>query len=172
MTPSLTVKRLPLLGMLVAMQVVLGSLLTIQLLLTKISFTFIIIALAARLFSPLVTAGSAALANLLGMLLFPKFTFFPGFILTAFLTGLVFGLAFQQQTNLPRILTANFIVVFILNLFMNSLWLHIMYMTPWSVLLTTRLIQEIVTYVCYTAILIAVFKVPILTKLTTRDSGH
>ncbi|MDY1543428.1 folate family ECF transporter S component [Lactiplantibacillus pentosus] len=172
MTPSLTVKRLPLLGMLVAMQVVLGSLLTIQLLLTKISFTFIIIALTARLFSPLVTAGSAAFANLLGMLLFPKFTFFPGFILTAFLTGLVFGLAFQQQTNLPRILTANFIVVFILNLFMNSLWLHIMYMTPWSVLLTTRLIQEIVTYVCYTVILIAVFKVPILTKLTTRDSGH
>lgn len=172
MTPSLTAKRLPLLGMLVAMQVVLGSLLTIQLLLTKISFTFIIIALTARLFSPLVTAGSAAFANLLGMLLFPKFTFFPGFILTAFLTGLVFGLAFQQQTNLPRILTANFIVVFILNLFMNSLWLHIMYMTPWSVLLTTRLIQEIVTYVCYTAILIAVLKVPILTKLTTRDSGH
>ncbi|MBU7447521.1 MULTISPECIES: folate family ECF transporter S component [Lactiplantibacillus] len=172
MTPSLTVKRLPLLGMLVAMQVVLGSLLTIQLLLTKISFTFIIIALTARLFSPPVTAGSAAFANLLGMLLFPKFTFFPGFILTAFLTGLVFGLAFQQQTNLPRILTANFIVVFILNLFMNSLWLHIMYMTPWSVLLTTRLIQEIVTYVCYTVILIAVFKVPILTKLTTRDSGH
>ncbi|GBF01173.1 hypothetical protein LPPLD21_00677 [Lactiplantibacillus paraplantarum] len=81
MTSSLTVKRIPLLGALIAMQIILGSLLSIQLLLTKISFAFIIIALTARLFSPWVTAGSAALANLLGMLLFPKFTFFPWFSL-------------------------------------------------------------------------------------------
>ncbi|WP_251898088.1 folate family ECF transporter S component [Lactiplantibacillus paraplantarum] len=168
MTSSLTVKRTPLLGALIAMQIILGSLLSIQLLLTKISFAFIIIALTARLFSPWVTAGSAALANLLGMLLFPKFTFFPGFLLTAFLTGLIFGLAFHQQTSLVRVLVANFIVAFILNLFLNSLWLHIMYLTPWSVLLTTRIIQEIVTYICYSIILIALFKIPILDKLTTR----
>ncbi|MDV0431662.1 folate family ECF transporter S component [Lactiplantibacillus sp. DA1] len=168
MTSSLTVKRIPLLGVLIAMQIILGSLLSIQLLLTKISFAFIIIALTARLFSPWITAGSAAFANLLGMLLFPKFTFFPGFLLTAFLTGLIFGLAFHHQTSLVRVLVANFIVAFILNLFLNSLWLHIMYLTPWSVLLTTRIIQEIVTYICYSAILIVLFKIPILDKLTTR----
>ncbi|GEO59784.1 hypothetical protein LPA07_01050 [Lactiplantibacillus paraplantarum] len=59
-------------------------------------------------------------------------------------------------------------MAFILNLFLNSLWLHIMYLTPWSVLLTTRIIQEIVTYICYSIILIALFKIPILDKLTTR----
>ncbi|WP_076635610.1 folate family ECF transporter S component [Lactiplantibacillus plantarum] len=163
MTSSLTVRRIPLLGALIAMQLILGSLLSIQLLLTKISFAFIIIGLTARLFSPLVTAGSSAISSLLGMLLFPKFTFFPGFILTAFLTGLVFGYAFQHQTSLTR-----FIVVFILNLFLNSLWLHLMYLTPWSVLLTTRMIQEVITYVCYSVILIALFKIPILNQLTAR----
>ena len=76
MTSSLTVRRIPLLGALIAMQLILGSLLSIQLLLTKISFAFIIIGLTARLFSPLVTAGSSAISSLLGMLLFPKFTFF------------------------------------------------------------------------------------------------
>lgn len=168
MTPSLTIKRSTLLGALIAMQIILGSLLSIQFLLTKISFAFIIIALTARLFSPLITAGSTTLANLLGMLLFPKFTFFPGFLLTAFLTGLVFGIAFHQQTSLLRVLAANFIVTFILYLFLNSLWLHLMYLTPWRVLLTTRLIQEIVTFGCYSVILIALFKIPILTKLTMR----
>ncbi len=76
MTSSLTVRRIPLLGALIAMQLILGSLLSIQLLLTKISFAFIIIGLTARLFSPLVTAGSSAISSLLGMLLFQSSPFF------------------------------------------------------------------------------------------------
>jgi len=168
MTTSTPVKSLTTLGVLTAMQIILGSLLSIQFLTTKIAFAFIVVAITARLFSPLVTAGSTALAYFLGMLLFPKFTFFPGFILTAFLTGLVFGYAFQHQTSLVRILIANFIVTFILNLFLNSLWLHIMYMTPWVALLTTRLIQEIVTFTCYSVFLVILFKVPVINQLTTR----
>jgi len=168
MTTTHTIRKLTLLGVLTAMQIILGSLLSLQFLTTKIAFAFIIVALTARLFSPLITAGSTALAYFLGMLLFPKFTFFPGFILTAFLTGLTFGIAFQYRTSLLRILLTNFIVVFILNLLLNSLWLHIMYLTPWSALFATRIIQEIVTYVCYTMVLIVIFKVPVLNQLTTK----
>jgi len=168
MSTTHTIRKITLLGILTAMQIILGSLLSVQFLTTKIAFAFIIVALTARLFSPLVTAGSTALAYFLGMLLFPKFTFFPGFILTAFLTGLTFGLAFQHRTSLFRILLANMIVVFVLNLLLNSLWLHIMYMTPWSALFATRIIQEIVTYICYTLVLIVIFKVPVLNQLTTK----
>lgn len=168
MSTTHTIRKITLLGILTAMQIILGSLLSVQFLTTKIAFAFIIVALTARLFSPLVTAGSTALAYFLGMLLFPKFTFFPGFILTAFLTGLTFGFAFQHRTSLFRILLANMIVVFVLNLLLNSLWLHIMYMTPWSALFATRIIQEIVTYICYTLVLIVIFKVPVLNQLTTK----
>jgi len=168
MTTHASVKSITLLGVLTAMQIMLNSLLSVQFLTTKIAFAFVVVAITARLFSPLVTAGSTALAYFLGMVLFPKFTFFPGFILTAFLTGLVFGLAFYRQTSLPRILLANFIVLFILNLFLNSLWLHLMYLTPWSALLTTRFIQEIVSYIIYTSVLIVLFKVPVINQLTTR----
>lgn len=168
MTTHASVKSITLLGVLTAMQIMLNSLLSVQFLTTKIAFAFVVVAITSRLFSPLVTAGSTALAYFLGMVLFPKFTFFPGFILTAFLTGLVFGLAFSRQTSLPRILLANFIVLFILNLFLNSLWLHLMYLTPWSALLTTRFIQEIVSYIIYTSVLIVLFKVPVINQLTTR----
>jgi len=168
MSTHASVKSITLLGVLTAMQIMLNSLLSIQFLTTKIAFAFVVVAITARLFSPLVTAGSTALAYFLGMVLFPKFAFFPGFILTAFLTGLVFGIAFQQRTSLTRILLANFIVLFILNLFLNSLWLHIMYLTPWSALLTTRFIQEIVSYLVYTTVLVLLFKVPIINQLTAQ----
>lgn len=168
MSTQSLVKKVSLLGVLTAMNLILGSLLSVQFLTTKISFAFIIVALTARIFSPLVTAGATGLAYFLGMVLFPKFTFFPGFILTAALTGLTFGLAFQHQQTLLRILAANFIVVFIWNFILNSLWLHMMYQIPWPVLLTTRFIQEIVTYVIYTAVLVVLFKVPILNQLTTK----
>lgn len=168
MSTHTSVKSITLLGVLTAMQIMLNSLLSVQFLTTKIAFAFVVVAITARLFSPLVTAGSTALAYFLGMVLFPKFTFFPGFILTAFLTGLVFGYAFYQRTSLPRILLANFIVLFVLNLFLNSLWLHMMYLTPWAALLTTRFIQEIVSYIIYTSVLIVLFKVPVINQLTTR----
>lgn len=168
MTTTTTIKKITLLGVLTAMQIILTSLLSIQFLTTKIAFAFIVVALTARLFSPLVTAGSTGLAYFLGMLLFPKFTFFPGFILTACLTGLTFGYAFYQHTSLFRILLANFLVVFVFQFLLNSLWLHMMYMTPWGPLLTTRFVHEIITYIVYTTILIALFKVPVLNQLTTR----
>jgi len=41
-------------------------------------------------------------------------------------------------------------------------------MTPWAALLTTRLIQEIVTFTCYSAFLVILFKVPVINQLTTR----
>ena len=74
MTTTTSAKTMTILGSLTAMQLILGSLLSIQFLTTKIAFAFIIVAVTARLFSPLITAGSTALAYLLGMLLFPKFT--------------------------------------------------------------------------------------------------
>lgn len=171
MTTTTSAKTMTILGSLTAMQLILGSLLSIQFLTTKIAFAFIIVAVTARLFSPLITAGSTALAYLLGMLLFPKFTFFPGFILTAFLTGLVFGYAFHQRPTLPRIMLATFIVTFVLNLGLNSLWLHWLYQTPWPILFTTRLIQEIITMLIYTVSLSALFKLPLLNHLTTRLSS-
>lgn len=155
-------------SIIVAIQIIFGSLLSVQFLLTKISFSFIAMALSARVFRPHVTAGLAALAYTLGMLLFPKFTFFPGFILTAFLAGLIFGLALYKKVTLWRIIAANFIVTFILYLFLNSLWLNLLYQTPWSVLLSTRFIQEIVTFTVYTIILVLMFKLPTINHLTDK----
>ncbi|WP_235995466.1 folate family ECF transporter S component [Secundilactobacillus yichangensis] len=147
-------------SVLIAMQVVLGSFFSIQFLITKITFSFIVTAIMARLFPPKLTAAATALAYLIGMLLFPKFSFFVGFIITAALTGYTFGeLFYQKPVKLWRIALASLIVTMGWNLLLNSLWLHIMYGMTWNVLFTTRVPQELISFVIYTVLISVVFKV-------------
>ncbi|GAX01254.1 folate family ECF transporter S component [Secundilactobacillus silagei] len=156
-------------SVLMAMQVVLGSLLSIQFLITKITFSFIVTAIMARLFPPKLTATATAMSNLIGMLLFPKFSFFFGFLITAALTGYTFGkLFYQKPVKLWRIITASFIVTIGWNLFLNSLWLHIMYGMTWNVLFTTRVPQELLSFAIYTVVISIVFKVLPIERLTNR----
>ena len=54
MTTHASVKSITLLGVLTAMQIMLNSLLSVQFLTTKIAFAFVVVAITARLFSPLV----------------------------------------------------------------------------------------------------------------------
>lgn len=149
------------LAILMAMQLLLGSFLSIQFLTAKITFSFIVTAFLARLYPPKVTAGVTALSYLIGMLLFPKFAFFFGFVITAALTGYTFGICFYQKTiTWRRIAIAAFVINFGWNLFLNSTWLHMMYGIAWSGLFATRVPQEIVYFgiyvvlikMCFTAI--------------------
>ena len=83
----------------------------------------------------------AALGDFLGALLFPIGTYFPGFTLTAFLTGCVYGFFLYKEQNWPRIIAAVGINQLILSLFLNTLWISILYGSPYGPLLATRLVQ-------------------------------
>lgn len=147
-------------SVLIAMQVVLGSFLSIQFLITKITFSFIVTAIMARLFPPRLTAVATTMSSLIGMLLFPKFSFFFGFLITAGLTGYTFGkLFYQKPVALWRILLASFIVTMGWNLLLNSLWLHIMYGMTWNVLFATRIPQELISFVIYSVLITVIFRV-------------
>ncbi len=83
----------------------------------------------------------AALGDFLGALLFPIGTYFPGFTLTAFLTGCVYGFFLYKEQSWPRIIAAVGINQLILSLFLNTLWISILYGSPYGPLLATRLVQ-------------------------------
>ncbi|WP_367342434.1 folate family ECF transporter S component [Limosilactobacillus sp.] len=162
------VRELAMLGLLTALQIILGNMLSLQLYTHKIVFTFIVIALTARLFTPWATAISSALAGLLGMVIFPKFAFFPGFILTYFCVGLLFGYCLQNKVTLLRIVIACLLTFFGFYYLMNSMWLHMMYGISYKVLLTTRLPQEIVMFIVAVVILSIIFRIPIVERLINR----
>lgn len=129
------------LGVLVAAEIVLSRFLSINAWNIKIGFNFVPIVIAAMLFGPLPAAAVAAMGDFLGAVLFPIGPYFPGFTLTAFCTGLVFGLFLHEKRIPGRVLAAVAINQLVFSLLLNSLWISILYGSPFLPLLSTRIIQ-------------------------------
>ncbi len=129
------------LGVLVALEIVLNRFLSINAWNIKIGFAFVPVAVAAILFGPIPAAIVAALGDFLGAILFPIGPYFPGFTLTAALMGVVKGLLLHKEQTLPRIGIAVAIDQLILSFLLNSLWISILYGSPFVPLLGTRIIQ-------------------------------
>ena len=151
-----TTRMLTTLALLTAVEIILSRFLSISAWNIKIGFSFVPIVVAAILFGPLEAGVVAALGDFIGALLFPIGAYFPGFTLTAFLTGCVFGLFLHRKQGWLQSIAAVGINQFILSLFLNTLWISILYGSPYGPLLATRVIQCIlltaVQLVCIQAI--------------------
>lgn len=161
---NLKIQKMVVLAMLIALYIIFSRLLSLNIGGShKISFTFICIALMGCLYSPYVTAISCAGADFIGCMLFPKLTYFPGFTLTAFLVGLVFGIVFSNKVNFVRILIATGLTCLI-QFFVNSFWLKIICHVPYSVMLISRIPQECIMAVVMVILLSALFKLDIIQR--------
>ena len=145
------------LGILISLEIVFSRFLSFSVWNMKIGLSFIPIVLAAMLLGPLHAGIVGALADFLGAILFPVGPYFPGFTLTAFLMGMVFGLFLKEKQHIGRIFLAVCINQLVLSLLLNSFWISILYTTPFATQVVTRSVQ--------TAILI-----PIQIVLTTMLS--
>jgi len=136
-----SVKKLTLMAALVAMEVVLSRFLSFNIWNMKIGFGFVPVVIAAMVLGPVQAAVVGGVSDFLGAFLFPIGAYFPGFTLTAALTGLCFGLFLHKKVALLRALGAVVINQLLLSLLLNTLWISILYGSPYVPLLTTRLIQ-------------------------------
>lgn len=147
-------KKLVSVSLLIAINIILTRHLSIQNELFRLSFNFVPIALTAALYGP-VTAGLANLiADTIGMVLFPFGSFFPGFSLTAFLTGYVFGIfLYKKPINLKSITLASFLVAVGIGLGLNTIWVSILSGASYLALLGVRGVQALITFVAYVLVL-------------------
>ncbi|MBQ9648122.1 MAG: folate family ECF transporter S component [Oscillospiraceae bacterium] len=159
-------KMLATLGVLLAMDIVLTRFLSVSAWNIRIGFGFIPVVLAAMLFGPLPAAIVAALADLLGAILFPTGPYFPGFTLTAFLTGLTFGLLIYKKQSVRNTVAAVVIVQFVLGLLLNTLWISTLYHSPFVPLLATRVVQSALLSV------VQFVTIRVLAKLPERIFGR
>lgn len=146
-------KKLVQVGVMVAVEVVLSRFLSISTPTLKIGFGFVPVAVVAMMYGPLWAGAGAALADFIGAVLFPTAGYFPGFTLTAALTGVVFGLFLWQRPTAPpqrvgiaRILIACAIVCFGLNFGLDTLWLRIITGTDYLLLLPTRVLKPVIMF--------------------------
>ena len=130
------------LAVLTAVQIVLSRFCSISTYHLKIGFSFLPVALGAVLMGPLGGAVVAGLGDFLGAILFPIGPYFPGFTLTSAIGGALYGVALRKKEQRLRGLIA--VVLFnqlVLGLLVNTLWISLLYGTPYEVLLGTRVWQ-------------------------------
>ena len=146
-------RKLTAMGLLIALEVVLSRFLSINAWNIKIGLSFLPVAAAGILLGPLEAGIVAALADFLGALLFPIGAYFPGFTLTAFLTGLVYGLFLRSGRSFWRVAAAVGINQGILSLLLNTWWISLLYGSPYGPLLATRVVQCIILTVLQAALI-------------------
>lgn len=145
---GITVKAIVLLGLMVALNVVLGRL-SIQLTSEiRISvFGYIPIALAGMLMGPLYGALTGAAGDVVNYVLFTHAYggYFPGYTLTALLSGLWYGCVLHgKKVTWLRAVLAILPVIVIGEMGLNSLWTYMLYKNTFWARLPLRLLVNVI----------------------------
>lgn len=132
-----------------AVMVPIGGLMTLRL-----GFGEIPIMLAGILFGPIAGGLGGAIADLIGFALNSQGgAFFPGFTVSAALTGIIPGVLLYKKENIS--LTQLALVVFVTDLVtgvvLNTLWLTLLMERGFFVILPPRLVARLVTLPVYTS---------------------
>ena len=145
MNSKIKIKVLVSVSLLIAIEVVLSRFCSIATPIVKIGFGFVPIAMCGMLYGPIWAGVAGALADIIGATLFPIGVYFPGFTLSAALTGIVFGvLLYKRQGNWVQLSGAVAINCLGLSLILNTFWLTIITGSPFIALLPTRIMQNII----------------------------
>ena len=154
-----TTETLVVTAFMIALSVVLSKLVSVNMSFLRIGFGFLPIAILAILYGPYVAAIGYGVADLIGAWLLPTGDFFPGFTVSAVLTGLIFGFVmYGHEITLPRTLLASALVCLVVNLILNTFWLTFIIGKGFKVLLASRAIKEVVAVPVMALLIIAMDK--------------
>ena len=154
----LTVKEITVLGMLIALNIIMAEVCKIVILprVLELSLGFVPLAVSGMLFGAAPTVTVAVAADIIGALLFNAGSFYFGYTLTAFFTGLFYGI-FLHKKELPllRVIACQLLVSLFCYAFLNSLWaLNWVTSTAAGEYIATRLLAQLGTFPVYTAMLL------------------
>ena len=154
MHAKISAKSVSMIGIMVAMEVILARF-SIHTWNLKIGFTFLPIAVAAILYGPVAGGFVGAIGDVVSAVLFPVGAYFPGFTLTAYLTGAV-----------PNIILSVLVVQVLISQLLNTYWISFLYGSPYWALFATRIYQTAAMTVVQIVSLILVVKklVPVLKR--------
>ena len=140
------VKKLIQISLLIAIEIILARFCSIQTPIVRIGFGFLPVAIIGMMYGPLSAGIASAIADILGMTLFPSGgAFFPGFTLTAFLTGVTYGLfLYNKPKTWTRIVGAVLVVCLVLNLGLDTYWLYILMGKGNLALIPTRIMKAVI----------------------------
>lgn len=139
---KISTHRLAVSALLLALDVLFVRVLALNTPVMQIGLGFAAIAFCAMAYGPWWAALVSALGDLLGSVLFPTGAYFPGFTLTAALTGLIFGLVlYKRPVGLARAALAAALNCVLVSYLANSALIAFISGTAYTALLATRAVQ-------------------------------
>ncbi len=140
-------KKLVIIGLMIALNIILVRFLRIQTPMLRISFGFLPIAIVAILYGPIWAGMAAAISDVIGITLVPIGTPFFGFTLTAFLSGAFYGLfLYKKPVNYRQIMLAVLPVSLVCQLVLDTYWLHLLMGKSVIALLPLRLAKVAIMF--------------------------
>lgn len=169
---NLKTKKLTSIALLIALEVILGRM-GIMTPIVSINFSFVPLVINAILFGPISAAVSSGLADIIGSLMLPQGlgTYFPGYTVSAMLTGLVYGLIlYRKPKNLGRIILACSITSLVISLGLSAFWVYVMTGKGYLAILFTRTLQ--IAVMIPVKVLVINMIVYRLIPLVKREAGN
>ncbi|KJY64027.1 putative membrane protein [Lactobacillus helsingborgensis] len=139
-------RDLVLLGIIVAMKIILSRF-TVGTNIVHVSLGFIGSAMLGYLFGPVWGSVGGGIGDLVSSALFGnQGGFFLGFTLSAMVGPFIYGLVFYQKpVKIWRIILATLLVTVVVNIGLNTLWVHLLYGMDFRVALIQRIPKEAIT---------------------------
>ncbi|EPR09228.1 folate family ECF transporter S component [Ruminiclostridium papyrosolvens] len=140
------VKKMVLASLFIAIEIITTRFLSIQTPINRISLDFIPLALSAIILGPYTAGVTAAIADIFGMLIFPKGgAYFPGFTLSAFVSGFLYGfILYQKKITIKRCFFAVLTVIISTSLVLNTIWLVIITNKAAFAILSARIVKDLI----------------------------
>lgn len=152
-------RMFPFMGVFTAITILLTYVFSIQTTFLRLSFGFVPISIFAVLFGPLPAGIMAAAADLIGTAFLGFGVFFPGFLLTDFLYGIIFGyFLYKKPVTVKRAFIPFILIALLLNLGLNTIWLTLFYGKAWEFFFYGRLVKNIVWVPFQVLIFYAVYR--------------
>ena len=166
---KINTRKLALSAMLITLDLVLTRVLAINTPLMKIGFGFAAVAVSAMLYGPFWAMLTAALGDIVGALLIPVGAFFPGFTLTAAVTGLIYGLClYGHRGSVARPIVAALLNCLLVTLLCNTALIAYISGNSYAVLFTARIVQFFVMFPLESLVMIALNKSSLIGELIEK----
>lgn len=140
----------------------------------RIYFTFLVKGLGGVIYGPIVGMLTGFIGDIAGFMLHPSGGFFPGYTLTAILSGLFYGLFFYRaKVGIVRIILCKFSVNLLINVCLGSVWSAMLYEKGYIFYLTSSIVKNGLLLPVEAAMLFAFFGVifPVLSRMNFLPRG-
>ncbi len=138
---------------------------------SRVSITFIPVAVSAYLMGPVSAMIVGGMGDILSCIAFPSGAYFPGFTVSAVLSGAIYGICLYRCPSSQvriRVIISKLLIVLFVNILLNTLWLSIMYEKAFFVYMASRVIKNLIMFPFQVIIMIFLIDVLERTGITKK----